>query len=605
MPASSTQGFHQASRDTRMKRLRQPATTLPYSRLCIRQSRVSNAEREELSVRRKKAPCHPLVSLLSFSLAFCLLSSAQTVVPPAAADAQTIPSPDILGRTTPRGTVLGFLKAARKGDYDAATEYLNTNRRGEAATDLARELFVIIDRRLPARLNRLSDRPEGSLAFPAKPDQDLVGTISSKSGNIDLLLERVDRDGRRIWLFSAPTLNSVHALYTEMDLESSGSKLPDFLTRIRIARIPLLHWLAVLVGLPLFCLVTVVLDRLLSPLAGRWRRTLRGNPNLPDPKVLPVALRVLLLVGAIRWVSAKTGMPLIERQVWSTVASILAIAACVSIFFALTGWTERHIRRRLLRSDLAARASILRLARWAANLLAVFVALMAVLYCLGANPNATLAGLGVGGIAVALAAQKTLENVIGGASIIFDGAVRVGDLLRVGETLGTVEDIGLRSIRLRTFDRTVFTVPNGQIANVSLENLSLRDSFWFHHIFSLRYETTALQMRSVLQGITGLLEKYPLIKYFPTPVRFLRLSAYSLDVEIFAHLAVSDLGRFLELQGQLLLEIMEVIEAAGVRLAIPAQTAYLAVSSGFDRSSVDALLDPSRPHGSEQGRNAA
>jgi MscS family membrane protein len=126
-----------------------------------------------------------------------------------------------------------------------------------------------------------------------------------------------------------------------------------------------------------------------------------------------------------------------------------------------------------------------------------------------------LAGLGVGGIAVALAAQKTLENVIGGASIIFDGAVRVGDLLKVGETLGTVEDIGLRSTRLRTFDRTVFTVPNGQIANVSLENLSLRDSFWFHHIFSLRYETTAAQMRSVPQGITGLLEKYPLAKHFP------------------------------------------------------------------------------------------
>ncbi len=501
--------------------------------------------------------------------------------------------------------MLGFLKAARKGDYDAATEYLNTKRHGEAATDLARELFVIIDRRLPARLNQLSDRPEGSLAFPAKPDQDLVGTISCKSGSINLLLERVDRDGRRIWLFSALTLNSVPDLYAEMEIESSGSMFPEFLTRIRIAHVPLLHWLAVLVGLPLFYLVTVLLNRLLSPLAGRWRRTLRGNPNLPDPKVLPVSLRVLLLVGTIRWVLAKTGMPLIERQVWSTVASILAIAVCVSIVFAATGWTERYIRRRLLRNDLAARASILRLARWAANMLAVLVALMAILYQLGVNPNATLAGLGVGGIAVALAAQKTLENVIGGASIIFDGAVRVGDLLRVGETVGTVEDIGLRSIRLRTFDRTVFTVPNGQIANVSLENLSLRDSFWFHHIFSLGYETTAVQMRSVLQGITALLERYPLIKYFPTPVRFLRLSAYSLDVEIFAHLAVSDLGRFLELQGQLLLEIMEVIEAEGVRLAIPAQTAYLAVSSGFDRSSVDALLDASSPHASEQGRDAA
>jgi MscS family membrane protein len=216
-----------------------------------------------------------------------------------------------------------------------------------------------------------------------------------------------------------------------------------------------------------------------------------------------------------------------------------------------------------------------------------------------------LAGLGVGGIAVALAAQKTLENVIGGTSIIFDGAVRVGDLLKVGETLGTVKDIGLRSTRLRTFDRTVFTVPNGQIANVSLENLSLRDSFWFHHILGLRYETTVGQMRSVMHRITGLLENYPLVHHFPMPVRFFRLGAYSLDLEIFAHLAVRDLGHFLELQGRLLLQIMEVIEAESARLAIPAQTAYLAVTPGSDLSSAPALFDKPGPNRSQQNGDAA
>ena len=463
-----------------------------------------------------------------------------------------------------------------------------------------------MDRRLPARLNKLSDRPEGSLASPAKPDQDLVGTISGESGDTDLLLERVDRkEAGRLWLFSAHTLKSVPDLYAEMDIEPSGSMLPGFLTRTRIAHIPLIHWLAVLVGLPLFHVAMVLLNRLLSPLAGRWRRTLRRNPDLPDPKVLPVPLRILLLAGTIRWALAEAAMPLVARQIWSTVASILTIAACVWIFFAFTGWTERYIRRRLLRTGLAGGVSILRLTRWGANLLAVLVAVLASLHYFGATPNATLAGLGLGGIAVALAAQKTLENVIGGVSIIFDGAVRVGDLVKVGETLGTVEDIGLRSTRLRTFGRTVIAVPNGQIANASLENLSLRDSFWFHHIFSLRYETTAAQMRSVLQGITGLLERYPLAKHFPAPVRFLRLGAYSLDVEIFAHLAVPDLGHFLELQGQLLLQIMEVIETAGARLAIPAQTSYLAVSSGSDLSSVQALLDTSWPHGPKQSRDAA
>jgi MscS family membrane protein len=108
-----------------------------------------------------------------------------------------------------------------------------------------------------------------------------------------------------------------------------------------------------------------------------------------------------------------------------------------------------------------------------------------------------------------------------------------------------------------------------------------------------------------MQGIADLLEKYPLARHFPTSVRFLRLGAYSLDVEIFAHLAARDLGHFLELQGQLLLQIMEVIETEGARLAIPAQTAYLAVSSASDLSSVQALLNTSEPPGSKQNRDAA
>ena len=98
------------------------------------------------------------------------------------------------------------------------------------------------------------------------------------------------------------------------------------------------------------------------------------------------------------------------------------------------------------------------------------------------------------GIAIALAAQKTLENVVGGVSLIFDRALHVGDFLKLGDTLGTVQDIGLRSTRIRTLDRTMVSVPNGQIANVSLENLSLRDKFWFHHILGLRYGTTSSQM---------------------------------------------------------------------------------------------------------------
>ena len=121
----------------------------------------------------------------------------------------------------------------------------------------------------------------------------------------------------------------------------------------------------------------------------------------------------------------------------------------------------------------------------------IFVGMLVTLRYFGVNPTGALAGLGIGGIAVALAAQKTLENIVGGVSIILDQSVRVGDTLKVGDVLGTVREIGLRSTQIRTLDRTTVSVPNGQIANMTLENLSSRDKFWLHPILGLHYNTTS------------------------------------------------------------------------------------------------------------------
>ena len=169
-------------------------------------------------------------------------------------------------------------------------------------------------------------------------------------------------------------------------------------------------------------------------------------------------------------------------------------------------------------------------------MLAIFVGVLATLRHFGVDPTPALAGLGVGGIAVALAAQKTLENVIAGASLIFDQAVTTGDFLKMGEISGTVDHIGLRSTRIRTLDRTIVSVPNSQIANACLETLSARDKFWFHHVVGLRYETTPDQLRAVVDGIRGVLASQPLTDRDSVRVRFLRLGAFSLDVDVFAYL---------------------------------------------------------------------
>jgi MscS family membrane protein len=216
------------------------------------------------------------------------------------------------------------------------------------------------------------------------------------------------------------------------------------------------------------------------------------------------------------------------------------------------------------------------------------------LYRFGINPTAALAGLGVGGIAVALAAQKTLENVIGGVSLIADQAVRAGDALKVGDISGTVEDVGLRSTRIRTLDRTVISVPNSQVASMSLETLSARDKFWFHPLVGLRYETTPVQLRSVISGLRKLLNEHSNVDSDSVRIRFVRLGAFSLDVDIFAYVFGSDWNHFLDVQEELLFGIMDVVQRAGAEFAFPSQTMYLAADSYDKLARLSFVVD--KPH---------
>jgi MscS family membrane protein len=278
--------------------------------------------------------------------------------------------------------------------------------------------------------------------------------------------------------------------------------LPDFLVTTRFVRIPLYEWLAVLVGVPLTYYFTVVLNRLLRRLIGVVRRRLYRKPELRNPEILPLPIRLLFLALIVHLITSKVGLPLLARQLWSASAAVVTIIAGVWLLILFSRWGEDYWRRRLISRNRTGTAVVLRLARRLVDLLIILGGFVVTLRLFRANATATLTGLGAGGIAVALAAQKTLENVIGGVPLIFDQA-RVGDTVRVGATQGIVEEIGMRSTRIRTSDRTVVSVPNGQIANMTLENLSSRDKFWFHPILPLRYGTTSPQMRAVLVSMSN------------------------------------------------------------------------------------------------------
>ena len=218
------------------------------------------------------------------------------------------PVEDSLGRRTPRGTVRGFLSAARKGDDEIAAQYLNTLQ-GDQAKELAHQLFIVLDRRLPARPAQLSAEAEGSRADPLKPNLELIGTVPTAHGDVAVTLERVKLGtAEDVWLFSRQTLEAVPEIYREISLVALDKHVPEFLTRIRVAGVRLFDWLTVLGGLPLLYLLTVVLNRLLSPLiAVLWRR-LRRTPGPAPKNILPIPVRLLLLATAIRWL-ASSGCP--------------------------------------------------------------------------------------------------------------------------------------------------------------------------------------------------------------------------------------------------------------------------------------------------------
>ncbi len=501
-------------------------------------------------------------------------SPQPTPAPAAAAPAAPEQPKDPLGRETPRGTVLGFMNAARQQKQDVAPLYLDSGLSGEDAIELAQKLYVVLNSRLPVRVNVLSERNEGSLVNPLKPDEDIVGTINTARGPLQLIVERVEgANGTRIWLFSRETLSAIPDVYNEIDLITVDGILPPFLAQPRIGDIRIVDWILLIGGIPLLYKLLGLLGPLFNPLLVMGRKAM-GRPAGPRLTVHG-SVRLLILAATIRWFVLTIDLPLIERQLYAVIRVAFLICGLVWLLLLLNDFAERYARTRIHVSNLGESIALLRLARRVADVLVICAGGIAALAYFGIDATAALAGLGIGGIAVALAAQKTLENVIGGFSLVFDKAVRVGDFLKLGETLGTVDRVGLRSTRIRTLDRTILSVPNGQIATANIETFSDRDKFWFRHVIGVRYGTTPMQMRQIVTRVRELLAGQTGVEIDSVRARFFRVGASSLDIEIVAYIFALDWSAFLEVQEGLLLRIMEIVEDAGTEIAFPSQTVHL------------------------------
>jgi len=192
-----------------------------------------------------------------------------------------------------------------------------------------------------------------------------------------------------------------------------------------------------------------------------------------------------------------------------------------------------------------------------------------------------IAGLGVGGLAIALAAQPTIENLIGGIILYADRMVRVGEFCQFDELAGTVESIGIRSTRIRALDRTLITVANADLAKRKIINYSQRDQFHFRHRFPLRYETGQAELKEILSRLRTYLERHDKVLSDTLRVRLIGYDEYAVTVEAYAYVLAPSYADFLEVQEDMLFEMRALIEANGSEIAFPSSTVYLSRDKGL------------------------
>jgi MscS family membrane protein len=490
-------------------------------------------------------------------------------------------------RATPRGSVLGYLLASRAGDFQEAAGYLNLApvpqpKRARRGPELARQLKIVLDQTLWIDLESLSSEPAGQLDDGLPPQRDRVGVIETQHGPVDVFVDRVRRDAARVWEISPITVARIPMLYEEFGYGPLGNWLPSVLFESQILNIQLWQWTGLLLLVLLAYVVSWVVVR---TLIGALRRLAARSATQIDDRLVaalagPLRLSAALLLFAMGLYSLNLSLP--AQRFFVSLEKALAIAVGTWFVLRIVDIFGGIVETRLEEREPQAASGLVPLGRKTIKFVVGGLALLAALDSFGFDVTALIAGLGVGGLAVALAAQKTLENLFGGATLLADRPVRVGDFCRFGDKLGIVEEIGLRSTRIRTLARTVVTVPNAEFSSLQLENFAARDKIWFNPRIGLRYETTPDQLRYVLVEVRRMLYAHPKVDPDPARVRFVGFGDFSLDLDIYAYVLAVDFSEYLEIAEDLNLRIMDIVEQSGTGFAFPSNTTYLAKDDGVN-----------------------
>jgi MscS family membrane protein len=456
---------------------------------------------------------------------------------------------------------------------------------------LTKRLKAVLDQRLWVKLEQLSDQVSGDVEDDLPPGVDEIGRITSSSGaSVPVRLAQIVESGETRWVFSRSTVRHIDSWYGDLSQRWLLEHLPEPLLRSGPGNVLYWQWLmfpilaafAWVLGLSLSRLVRIALAGVTARTHARWDDALLSRMAGPLTwvgmvGVFAAGVSLLALHPSAAAISQRLLRVLFLGSVFWMLARCVDVAAQVA---SSSAWGSR-----------AAAGSLVKLGARISKVGVVVLAVIALLSAWGYSVASLLAGLGIGGLAVALAAQKTVENLFGAFSIGMDQPFREGDFVKIEDFVGTVEQIGLRSTRIRTLDRTVISLPNGKLADMRLESFSARDRIRLSCTLRLVYDTTPAQMRTIVAELERALRAHSKIWPDAVVVRFVGLGDYSLNVDVMAWFLTTDWNEFQGFRQELLLQFMEIVQQAGSTFALPTQTLHLANGGQSQGCQTDPLKE--------------
>ncbi len=493
---------------------------------------------------------------------------------------------------SPRASATQFAERTKGGHYDRAAQLLELSQHlkktskkkpAKEGKRLARRLSLVLKRVHPGGYGRLSNDPTGAPETGVPLDEEVVvrTTLDGKPAQISLI--RVRRtDPQLIWIYSADTVSIIDRLYDEHGYGWAGDYLPPLFFDWELLDVQLWQWLGLL-GLGLVCLVFGVIAsfltrKVLLHLATftkwDWDDEIVGAMNGP--------LRMVYWV--LGFAIGRTFLSLADRADAFVLASckLLSIMAAGWFLLRVTDMVGKIMLRVFKDRDDDMIVGMVPVARKIVKALIVAIVVIFALQNMGMDVGSLLAGLGIGGLAFALAAKTTLENLLGGITIAFDRPFKVGDYIKVGSLSGTVEDLGLRSTRIRTPNRTIITVPNGQIVDSKVENYAPRDRMRFVGTFGVQYDTSPDQIRFIIDEFKRYLVGHERLYPEDWRVRFVGFGDSSQDIEVIFYIVTSSFGEYTGIREGILFDLGEIISRAGAEFAYPSQTVYTGKDSHAD-----------------------